>query len=566
MRKTISGQIGIIVVIVLFLSMLISSLSNYFTSYQNTYEAAGMEAVGCANITTGLINPDDVEKAMNGDENIKDSLQDDLNWTVEHKHIFEDQYIIQFDGKLLALDDNLEEQGFSPGDDFYLDEEAVEQILETKQPYYSEVYTYGGIKRLTGYAPIFKDHDPSKEIIALNAIDFDAKIVSERTLDSVKGSFVLGLLPMLLASIITIWLIRKRTKPISILNDYANNIAEGNLNIKDISIKNNDEIGELANTLNYMAEQLRNIIQQFKTNAEHVAASSGELTGNVNQANLATEQIAATMQQLETGVGKQTDNIGDTTQIAKDMSSGVQQIASNAQHVSTTSIDASQKASEGTETIHNTVQQMNAITNNINDLGNVVKGLEERSNEIDEIINVITEIADQTNLLALNAAIEAARAGENGRGFAVVADEVRKLAEQSAESAKQISDLVLTIKEETRVAVESMDTTKKEVTEGIAVVNTAGDSFNQIKDSINEVSNQIQDVSAAVEELAAGTEQMEDSMNQISEAGEVVKEGTEEVTSSTEQQLTSMEEIVSSINSLSDMANESKKIIERFKL
>src|SRR5699024_11753286 len=128
---------------VLVLSLLIASVSNYFTSYENTYEAAGMEAVGCANITTGLINRDDVEKAMNGDENIKDSLQDDLNWTVEHKHIFEDQYIIQFDGKLLALDDNLEEQGFSPGDDFYLDEEAVEQILETKQPKYSEVYQYG---------------------------------------------------------------------------------------------------------------------------------------------------------------------------------------------------------------------------------------------------------------------------------------------------------------------------------------------------------------------------------------------------------------------------------------
>src|SRR5699024_12635654 len=87
----------------------------------------------------------------------------------------------------------------------------------------------------------------------LNAIDFDAKIVSERTLNSVKGSFVLGLLPMIIASIITIWLIRKRTKPISILNDYASNIAEGNLNIKDISIKNNDEIGELAKTIQYMA-------------------------------------------------------------------------------------------------------------------------------------------------------------------------------------------------------------------------------------------------------------------------------------------------------------------------
>src|SRR5699024_6382510 len=214
-------------------------------------------------------------------------------------------------------------------------------------------------------------------------------------------------------SIITILLIRKRTKPISILNDYASNIAEGNLNIKDISIKNNDEIGELAKTLNYMAEHLRSIIQQFKTNAEHVAASSGELTGNVNQANLATEQIAATMQQIATGVGQQTDNIEDTNQIAKDMSSGVQQIASNAEHASTTSIDASKKESEGTEAINNTEEQTNASTNHINHLANVVEGLEERSNEIDKITNGSTATAHQTNLLALSPAIAAARGGEN---------------------------------------------------------------------------------------------------------------------------------------------------------
>lgn len=566
MRRTMTGQIGVIVIIVLFISMLISMVSNYWTNYQSTYEAAGMEAVGCANITTGLIDPEDVKKAMSGDDAITESLQDDLNWTVEHKHIFEDQYIIQLDGELLAIDENLEGQGFSVGDDFYLDEAAVEQILETKEPAYSEVYTYGDMERLTGYAPIFEDHDPDKEIIALNAIDFDAKIVSERTFDSVKASFVLGLIPMIVAAVVTIWLIRKKTRPLSILNDYASNIAEGHLDIDDISIKNKDEIGQLASTLNYMAEQLRTIIQQFKTNADYVAASAEELSASVDQTSDSVEQIAATMQELESGVSKQAGNIEETSQIAKDMASGIQQIAGNAGHVSNTSIDASQKASQGTEKIHNTVEQMNSITNNMNDLGDVVSGLEERSNEIDQIVNVITDIADQTNLLALNAAIEAARAGENGRGFAVVADEVRQLAEQSAGSAKQISELVSTIQEETRMAVQSMDTTKKDVEEGIAVVHTAGDSFEQIKESINDVSREIQDVSAAVEELAAGTEQMEASMTYISEAGEAINTGTEEVSASTESQSTSMDEIVTSINSLSTMANESRKIIEKFRL
>jgi methyl-accepting chemotaxis protein len=65
------------------------------------------------------------------------------------------------------------------------------------------------------------------------------------------------------------------------------------------------------------------------------------------------------------------------------------------------------------------------------------------SRDIGEIVNLIDAIAFRTNILALNASIEASKAGEAGRGFAVVAQEVRALATRSAESSRQIADIVL---------------------------------------------------------------------------------------------------------------------------
>lgn len=564
MKKTITWQLGRIIVFVIFISLGITSISNYLVSYEHTYEAAGIEAVGCANITTGLINPNDLEDIMGGNERKLRELQESLNWTTDHKQIFESQYVLHLDGTILAADKNLQDQGFKSGDDFYIDKEALEIIKETRHPYYSEIYEYGGMKRITGYAPIFKDHDPNKEIIALNAIDFNAKIVSERTWDSVKGSFILGLLPMAIACIITIWLIRRKTKPISILIHAAKKMADGDLSDEDIQIKNKDEIGDLSATLILMKNNIRELIHQVHTGSKQVAASSDELTASAEQTNFATEQITGTMHQMAANVDKQVQSVEDTSLTITEISNGVQQIAVNAENVTLTAVEASDKATEGVQAIKTAVQQMNSINGTVNDLARVVSGLGDRSKEIGQIIGAITSIAEQTNLLALNAAIEAARAGEHGSGFAVVADEVRKLAEQSARSAQEISQLISITQHDTNKAVESMEFVTKEVIAGMEVVNNAGNSFVHIQESVNEVTNQIQEVSSAVQQMAAGAEQAVQSMKFITELADTAASSTQSVSTATEEQLAAMHEIASAAKYLTKMADDLQALIRRF--
>lgn len=566
MRKSITWQLGIIIVFVIFISMMITSVSNYWSSYRKTYEAAGIEAVGCANITTGLVNPADIEALVKGDKKLLKDVENTLDWTTEHKQIFADQYIISLDGTILAADDNLKGQGFKAGDSFYVDKDAIEMIKETKHPHYSEIYEYGGIKRLTGYAPIFKDHDPDKEIIAINAIDFDAKIVSDRTFASVWGSFLFGILPMAAACVITIWVIRRKTKSISDLIEYSKQIADGNLAATDVSVKNKDEIGILANTLNMMKNNLRDLINQVHSSAKQVAASSEQLTASAEQSSHASEQIAQTMYQMAASVEKEVQSIEETYQTVNEMSIGVQQIAQSAQSVSVAAVETSEKASEGETAIQTAAQQMKSINDTVEGLSEVIVGLGERSNEIGKITGVITGIADQTNLLALNAAIEAARAGENGRGFAVVADEVRKLAEQSAQSAQEISQLLAATQEETNKAIKSMEYASKAVMEGMGIVDTAGNSFMQIQHSIEDVTAQIQEVSSASQQMAEGATQMVESMQFITEVAEESSSSAKEVSSSTEEQMASTEEISASASYLAKMAEELQQLINKFKV
>ncbi|WP_391120896.1 methyl-accepting chemotaxis protein [Psychrobacillus sp. L3] len=377
---------------------------------------------------------------------------------------------------------------------------------------------------------------------------------------------VLSILATIAGIIIALVISRMISNPLIKMGKSAEQIAAGDLSANDIVIKNRDELGDLSKSFNTMSRNLRTLIQEVGSTAEQVASSAEELTASAEQTSTATQQVANNMQEVAIGVDKQVQSVEESSQTINKMSLGAQQIASNAQNVSNTAIEASKKASEGRVVINAAIQQMNSINETVNGLGSVIKGLGEHSNEIGKIIEVITEIAEQTNLLALNAAIEAARAGEHGRGFSVVADEVRKLAEQSGESAQQIFQLISTIQEETNKAVQSMESATNEVDEGIAVVNSAGQSFEQIQGSVDEVNKRIKEVSSAVQQMSAGADQMVDSMKLISEVAENSASGTQEVSAATEEQMASMEEISFAADTLSKMAEELQTLISKFKV
>ncbi|MGJ7911946.1 methyl-accepting chemotaxis protein [Neobacillus sp. LXY-1] len=359
---------------------------------------------------------------------------------------------------------------------------------------------------------------------------------------------------------------QKISKPLIFLKKAAEKIASGDLTDEEIKIKNKDEIGELADSFNQMTGNLRDLLQQVSMNANQVTATSEELSASAEETRISSQQITQSIQEVASGVERQFISIEETTRTIRELAVGVHQIANNSQVVTNTANEASEKASNGGESIHTAIEQMKSINQTVHGLSEVISNLGSRSQEINQIIEVITNISAQTNLLALNAAIEAARAGEHGRGFSVVADEVRKLAEQSTTSAQQIAKLIKGIQGETHQAMESMEGAKTEVSEGLEVISSAGALFAQIQTAVTNVADQIHEVSAAVQQMAAGSEQMSQSMKHISEIGEQAASGSQEVSAATSQQLVSMEEITSSALSLAKMSEKLQTLIGKFKV
>jgi len=436
------------------------------------------------------------------------------------------------------------------------------------------------------------------------------KVVDERSNSDVSAanwtiwiSFVATLAALIAGAIIAYRTAKSITDPLTNLMNVARAIGNTGDLEHNIDLGRDDEIGELARTFHKMVtylkemagvseaiaggdltlevkprsshdtlgnafakmvEGLAGLVRSVRDASSQVASASNQVAGASDdsakiglQASSAIDEVTSTMHEMSVNVQNmvkstqvQASSVSETSASIDQMVASIQRVADTAKVLLDISNRSREEVHSGIGTMEKATDGLNRINTTINSSGEIIGALGQRADDIGKIIEVIDDLAEQTNLLALNAAIEAARAGEHGLGFAVVADEVRKLAEKSAQSTKEISELIQSIQKEARKAVENMD-------RSTAIVNEGLDLGSELNSALKKISNVVTEVYKFAQEIGAATNEQSHGSSQIARATTRLNEITHEINSAVEEQASGAQAVVKAMERMRELVQQS---------
>ncbi|MCE7555439.1 methyl-accepting chemotaxis protein [Aliivibrio fischeri] len=318
---------------------------------------------------------------------------------------------------------------------------------------------------------------------------------------------------------ITFFLARQICRPLNLVVEQSKAIAAGDLTFElRRSEIGNDELGALADTNIEMQHQLRILIE--------------DTISAVTQLSAAVEGMSAISEQSSRGMQQQQSDITMVAAAMEEMKATVAEVANNTETASTSALEASEEAKQGNQDVQSNIEQIQIVSRDIEQAGELVEELERESNNISVVVEVIRGIADQTNLLALNAAIEAARAGEQGRGFAVVADEVRSLAGRTQSSTSEIVEIIEKLQASAAHAKSATDQSCSKIRVCVEQSVQTGNSIQMIEETMMKVTDTSIQIASACSQQDSVTEELGRNIQSMSLSASEVALGAEQTAQS----------------------------------
>ncbi len=445
-------------------------------------------------------------------------------------------------------------------------QQLVEELAQGNRPETDViVYDFNGAVK---YAAYYIDTDMRFIVVMTADQDEALEPVSQLTNRSVMA----GVAALVICSIAGFLVALRLVKPLERTTRKVGRLAELNFTAEEEKKKKillklrKDESGVMNQAIGVLQQELVSITGSIEEQSGKLHASAGNMTQSIVETLNTVEQVEKAVNEIAEGATSQAQETQTATEqiiamgnMIEETDADVEELRENARRMRT----AGEQAME----ILGALGQVNQQTKEaIAAIAKQTDVTNESAMKIKTAVDIITDIAEETNLLSLNASIEAARAGEQGRGFAVVAGQIQKLAEQSNESAQQITSIIELLIQETQRSVQTMTDVKTVIEKQDENVNLTEKAFGDVKEGINKSIEGIRTISKRTEELDAARVKVVDVVQNLTAIAEENAASTQETSASATEMSAIMGSLESNARELNDIADQLHNTISRFQI
>ncbi len=356
--------------------------------------------------------------------------------------------------------------------------------------------------------------------------------------------------------------------------DQADMLSEGADDQSAAVIESTQEMESINSALRDVVSN----VEDLSALGDEVSSSTYQMIANIKQFNQNAQELRSSVQDSVSAIEEMTGNIHGVAESADSLSSAAEQsrvsmeeirratqsIKDRADDASRLAVKAKEGAELGKDILTKTVSGVRELSSVIDETRSVMARLGEQSRSIGEILHVITSMASDTHLLSLNASIMAAKAGEHGRGFAVVAQEIKTLAQRTADSAKEIEDLIFGTQESVDEAIRSIEDGVKKAKSNMRLSEEADLALADVLEKVDVAAKNALEIARATEDQASTSRQVFQAVDEVANGSERIRIATREQEESSrfvrERAVANQDLVTHMAQSMSEQADASRRI------